>query len=177
MKFITAYIKIITSINKKIGSVVSWLSLILVLVVCYDVIVRYVFKESSVALQELEWHLFALLFLVGAAYTLQLDAHVRVDLFYTRLTESKKAFIDFIGSLLFLIPFCLLAIYSSFDFVKFSFIVKETSPDAGGLPARYILKAIIPISFFFLLLEGIALTFKSYLIIKNQKPSIKTESN
>jgi TRAP-type mannitol/chloroaromatic compound transport system permease small subunit len=177
MKIITAYINIVTAINKKIGNAVSWLSLILVLVVCYDVIVRYVVRESSVALQELEWHLFALLFMAGAAVTLQLDAHVRVDLFYTRLTKRKKAAIDLAGSLLFLIPFCLLVIYSSFDFVKFSFIVKETSPDAGGLPARYILKAFIPLSFFFLLLEGIALAFKSYIIIKEPKPYIKSEIN
>lgn len=162
------YIKIINKLNEKIGTAVSWLTIVLVFVTCYDVIVRYVFKESSVAFQELEWHLFSIIFLAGAAYTLKIDEHVRVDLFYSRFPENKKALIDFIGSVLFLIPFCLLVIYSSKDFVINSFLMKETSPDAGGLPARYIIKAFIPVSFFLLLLQGIVLTFKSFIVFKTK---------
>jgi TRAP-type mannitol/chloroaromatic compound transport system permease small subunit len=161
-----SYIKIINKLNERIGTAVSWLTLALVLITCYDVIVRYVFKESSVAFQELEWHLFSIIFLAGASYTLKIDDHVRVDLFYSRFSENKKALVDFIGSVIFLIPFCLLVIYSSKDFVINSFLMKETSPDAGGLPARYIIKAFIPVSFFLLLLQGIALTFKSFIVLK-----------
>jgi TRAP-type mannitol/chloroaromatic compound transport system permease small subunit len=163
-----SYIQIIDKMNEKIGAAVSWLIIVLVLVTCYDVIVRYVFRESSVAFQELEWHLFAVIFLIGAAYTLKTDDHVRVDIFYSRFSKERKALIDFVGSILFLIPFTLMVIYSSKDFVSNSFLIGETSPDAGGLPARYIVKAFIPFSFFLLLLQGIALSFKSFLNLKTK---------
>lgn len=169
-----SYIVLIDKLNEKIGTAVSWLTIVLVLVTCYDVIVRYIFKESSVAFQELEWHLFAIIFLVGAAYTLKMDEHVRVDIFYSRFSKEKKALVDLVGSILFLIPFTLMVIYSSKDFVINSFIIKETSPDAGGLPARYIVKAFIPLSFFLLLLQGIALSFKSFLNLKTKNNLSKT---
>lgn len=168
MNILKRYIKIIDNLNKKIGELTSWLTAILVLLVSYDVFVRYFIGKSSVGLQELEWHIFALIFLLSAAYTLKIDEHVRVDVFYTRFSPKRKAIINLLGSVLFLIPFCIVAIISSEDFVKISFKVKETSPDAGGLPARYILKAVIPFSFILLLLQGIALSFKSFLKIKDQ---------
>jgi len=171
MKFIKAYIKFIDRLNDKIGNWVSWLTALLTLVVCYDVFVRYFLKESSVGFQEFEWHLFAIIFLLSAAYTLKIDQHVRVDVFYTRLPEKKKAYVDFFGSLIFLIPFCVVLIMASKNFVINSFNMGETSPDAGGLPARYLLKAVIPLSIFLLLLQGIALTFKSFLTIKSQSNS------
>ena len=154
--------------NNKIGSLTSWLTAILVVLVSYDVFVRYFIGESSVGLQELEWHIFALIFLLSAAYTLKIDEHVRVDVFYTRFSQKNKALVNLFGSVFFLIPFCLIVIFASQDFVELSFRVKETSPDAGGLPARYILKAFIPFSFFLLLLQAIALSFKSFLQIKDQ---------
>jgi TRAP-type mannitol/chloroaromatic compound transport system permease small subunit len=163
-----SYIRIIDNLNDEIGKIVSWFTILLVLVTCYDVAVRYIFEESSAAFQELEWHLFAIIFLAGAAFTLKTDDHVRVDLFYSKLPLKRRALIDLLGSVLFLIPFCLLIIWSSLDFVINSFIMKETSPDAGGLPARYVLKAFIPISFFLLLLQGISITFKSYLHLKSK---------
>ncbi len=168
MKFISGYIKFIDKLNTKLGIITSWLTFALVLVTCYDVFTRYILNESSIALQELEWHLFAVIFLMAAAYTLIKDDHVRVDVFYSRFSERKKAWVNFLGAIFFLIPFCVLAIYTSKDFVINSFLFRETSPDAGGLPARYILKAFIPISFIFLLLQGISMAFKSYIEIKNQ---------
>jgi TRAP-type mannitol/chloroaromatic compound transport system permease small subunit len=165
MKVLEAYIRTIDKLNERIGFYTSWLTAILVIVVCYDVVVRYLFKDSSVALQELEWHLFALIFMMAAAYTLKIDGHVRVDLFHSKLSEKKKAWINFLGAIFFLIPFCIIVIISSENFVLTSFKLKETSPDAGGLPARYILKSIIPISFFLLLLQAISLAFKSFLQI------------
>jgi TRAP-type mannitol/chloroaromatic compound transport system permease small subunit len=167
MKLMEKYIKIVDAINKKLGTVTSWLTLVLVLIITYDVIVRYIFDESSVALQELEWHIFAVIFLLAAGYTFLIDDHVRVDVFYTRFSEKKKAVTNLIGSLFFLIPFCIVGILSSLNFVEFSFKVREMSPDAGGLPARYILKSFIPISFFLVLLQGIAIVFKSIIKLKD----------
>lgn len=169
MKYLRAYIRIIDNINTKLGKAVAWLTTVLVLVVCTDVFTRYLLKESSIALQELEWHLFAVIFLGAAAYTLLIDDHVRVDVFYTKFSKKGKAWIDLLGSVFFLIPFCILVILSTKDFVELSIRIRETSPDPGGLPARYILKAFLPVSFFFILLEGISLAFKSFITIKEDK--------
>ena len=174
MRFFISFSNLIDSINEKIGQAISWLTLILVLVVCYDVLIRYFLKNSVVAIQEIEWHLFAVIFLISAAYTLKHDRHVRVDVFYAKLSEKKKAWIDFLGSLVFLIPFCFLAIWSSKIFVKLSFNLRETSPDPGGLPARYILKTAIPLGFLLLLLQGISLAIKSLSAITQNPTGKKT---
>jgi len=167
MKLLNRYVEFVNKLNSTIGKYTSWLTTALVLVVVFDVITRYVFNESSVAIQELEWHLFAILFLMGAAYTLQNDDHVRVDLFYSKFNAKQKAWLNIVGTILFLIPFSLLIIYASQNYVYSSFALNESSPDPGGLPARYILKAFIPLSFTFLLLQGFSLLFKSILEIKD----------
>lgn len=167
MSFLKHSIKLIDTLNAKIGSLVSWITGLIVLVVCYNVFTRYVLQKSSVAVQELEWHLFAVIFLLGAAHTLKRDKHVRIDIFYVRLPRKGKALVNLAGTLLFLIPFALLILWTSQDFVANSFAIRESSPDPGGLPARYILKACIPVSFFLLLLQGISLAFNSVLEIKD----------
>ena len=177
MKYFAGYIRFADKISSKTGLVVSWLTLLLVLITCYDVLTRYVFNQSSVALQELEWHLFALIFLLAAAYTLKTDGHVRVDVIYTKLSLSKKAWINLTGSILFLIPFCVFVILSSLDFVEASWNFKETSPDSGGLPGRYFLKTIIPISFLLLLIEAISLALKSFIHIMNKKYLTRAENH
>lgn len=161
----------IDSFSELTGKSVSWLTLVLVLITCYDVITRYVFKVSSVAIVELEWHLFAVIFFVGAAYTLKHEDHVRVDLLYSKFSPKTQALINILGTILFLIPFCLLVIYSSRNFVLNSFTIGETSPDPGGLPARYILKSILPLSFILLLLQGVALLLKSIITFRSNSES------
>ncbi|MBL1276275.1 MAG: TRAP transporter small permease subunit [Ectothiorhodospiraceae bacterium] len=135
----------------------------MVLVIGYDVTMRYLFQSGSVGLQELEWHLFALIFLLGAAYTFKHDGHVRVDIFYRseRMDERGRAWVDLLGGLFFLVPFCLLIIISSIPFVDYAFSVGEGSPDPGGLPYRFLLKAAIPLGFSLVLLQGIAHMLRS----------------
>lgn len=169
MNSIKTFIRFTDKLNNKLGAAVSWLTGILVLIVSIDVFLRYFLESSFAALQELEWHLFSIIFLLGAAYTLQTDNHVRVDLFYSKFSLKNKAIINLIGSIVFFIPFCLLVIYSSKNFVLQSFKIGETSPDPGGLPALYILKSILPLSFIFLLLQALVLFFKSLLTIKEDK--------
>lgn len=149
-------------ISEWCGRAVSWCVLIMVLIISYDVFMRFFFHIGSVALQELEWHLFAILFLLGASYTLKHDGHVRVDILYQskKLTDINRAWIDLLGTVLFLVPFCVLIIISSWEFVSFSFLILEGSPDAGGLPFRFLLKAAIPVGFLLLLIQGIALILK-----------------
>ncbi|BAU50410.1 C4-dicarboxylate ABC transporter permease [Sulfurifustis variabilis] len=138
------------------GRAVAWLALLLVAVVCYDVAMRYVFHSGSIALQELAWHLYALLFLLGAAYTLKYDGHVRVDIVYQRLVPHTRAWIDLLGALLFLLPLCVLIVWTSVPFAYQAFVYGEGSPDVGGLPYRYVLKSAIPLGFALLALEGVA---------------------
>lgn len=157
--------------SERSGRLISWLVLAMVLLICYDVAMRYLFTSGSVALQELEWHLFALLFLLGGAYTLKHDDHVRVDLFYKGrfMNPLRRAWVDLIGGLLFLVPFCLLIIISSWPFVANSFSMGEGSPDPGGLPYRYLLKAAIPAGFALLLIQGIASILRNLLVILKHK--------
>ncbi|MGB3468198.1 MAG: TRAP transporter small permease subunit [Cyclobacteriaceae bacterium] len=146
----------IDKLNVVIGRLFSWLTTLLMLVICFDVLMRYVFNSSSAALTETEWHLFAALFMMGAAYTLKYDKHVRVDVFYTNFSDKRKAWVDLIGTLIFLFPFCYVVVTTSIPFVMNAFEVQETSPDPGGLPARYIIKSVIPIGFSLLFLQGIS---------------------
>jgi len=156
-------------LNEWIGRFSAWLVVALVLLVCYDVAMRYLFQAGSVALQELEWHLFALIFLLGAAYTLKHDEHVRVDIFYQAdwMTPRRQAAVNLFGCLFFLLPFCVLMIYSAAPFVAQSFGWGEASPDPGGLPYRWLLKAMIPTAFVLLALQGLALAIRSLRTLIN----------
>ncbi len=152
----------IETLNEWVGRATAWLVLGLVLLVCYDVAMRYLFQAGSVALQELEWHLFAAIFLFGAAYTLKHDEHVRVDLLYQAswMNDRRRAWVNLCGTLFFLLPFCLLIIYSAWPFVMQAYQWGESSPDPGGLPYRWLLKAVIPLSFTLLALQGLAYTVR-----------------
>lgn len=155
------------------GKIVSWLSIVLVAIIGVDVLLRYAFNKSTAALFELEWHLFAIIFMIGAAYTLKYDKHVRVDVFYTNFSKKRKAWINLVGTVFFLIPFCVVIIVTSIPFVIASYNIMESSADPGGLPYRYIIKATIPIGISLLLLQGISELLKSLIAILNKE----TESN
>ena len=148
-----------------IGEKISWLSFILILIIIVDVILRYLLSNTKTWILELEWHLFALIFLLGAALTLQKDKHVRVDLFYAKFSKKKKALIDLIGSVIFLIPWCLVIIYYGYNYGLNSLAFNEGSPNPGGLPARYIIKFCIAGGFLLLLIQAILEVFKNIKII------------
>ena len=166
--------EIIDRINEWIGRKISWLTSLLVLVICGDVVMRYFFNTSSAGVFELEWHIFAVIFLLGAAYTLKHDKHVRVDVFYGRFTAKQKAWVNLTGTVLFLLPFCIVVISSSYKFVENSFRFQESSPDPGGLPARFIIKSTITIGFFLLLMQSISLIFRSIVTIFASKNTTKS---
>jgi len=161
-------INIINRLNEWMGKVISWLVLLMVLIIVYDVAMRFLFNISSVGLQELQWHCFALIFLLGAGYTFKHDGHVRVDVIYQSrwMNEKRRAYVNLLGGIILLIPFCLLVMYASLPFVSASFSFHEGSPDPGGLPYRFLLKGAIPLGFFMIMLQGIALSLESlsYLI-------------
>lgn len=153
----------ISRINEWVGRSVSWLTFLLVLLVCVDVIIRYLLNDTRAWIMELEWHMFALIFLLGAGYAFKHDRHVRVDLFYSNFSEKDQALVNMIGGILFLIPWCIMIIFASFKYANVSFLIRETSPDPGGLPARYLIKYSISLGGFLLLLQAIANTIESYL--------------
>lgn len=154
---------IIDRSNELVGRLVSWVSLLLVMVVFVDVVMRYAFRISFVFTQELEWHLFAFIFLIGAGYTLLHDGHVRVDIIYQRLGPKGKAWINLIGVIFFLIPGCYLVISTSWKFVGNSFAIMEGSPDPGGIPYRFIVKGTMTVGYILLLLQGISMGLHALL--------------
>ena len=160
---------VLKKIISKTGKISSWFSLALVLLISTDVLLRYVFNFSTAALYEMEWHLFAIIFLLASPYTLQKNKHVRVDVFYNNFSKRKKNIIDLIGNIIFLIPFSFIIFYTSLSFVEDSYSILESSPDPGGLPYRFIIKSIIPIAFFLLMIQGILNAIKNYNNIKIKK--------
>jgi len=173
LNFLRKVSQVIDSFTDKIGLVVAWLTTILVLNVFYDVIMRYAFHHGNIAVQEMEWHIFSVIFLIGAAYTLKEDGHVRVDIIYTKLSNKQKAWIDFTCTFIFLIPFCIIVIYASLNFIESSWAVREVSPDPGGLPGRYVLKAMIPLGFLLLIIQGISEAIKNLLVITGHEKEVK----
>jgi TRAP-type mannitol/chloroaromatic compound transport system permease small subunit len=165
MNVLKTFIHWIDGLNEWVGRGVAWVTLVLVLVIFVDVVMRYLFNTSFVFTQELEWHLFGFIFLIGAGYTLLHDGHVRVDIIYQRLGFKGQAWINLMGVIVFLIPGCLMIIITSFKFVLTSFLILEGSPDPGGIPFRFIVKGFIPAGFSLLLLQGISLGVHSLLQI------------
>jgi TRAP-type mannitol/chloroaromatic compound transport system permease small subunit len=165
MKAIKAITRLIDSINEWVGSGVAWVTLGLVLVVFVDVVMRYLLNKSFVFTQELEWHLFGFIFLIGAGYTLLHDGHVRVDIIYQRLGIKGRAWTNLLGVILFLIPGCIMVISTSWQFAANSFSMMEGSPDPGGIPFRFIIKGCIPVGFTLLLLQGFSLGLHSIMQI------------
>jgi TRAP-type mannitol/chloroaromatic compound transport system permease small subunit len=152
----------IDAFQERVGRGVSWFMLALVLVVFTDVVFRYLFSRSFVFVQELEWHLFGLVYLLAAGYTMLHNEHVRVDILYARLSPRRKAWMDFILLWVFFFPSCLLVLYTTWPFVRNSFMVNEGSPDPGGIPARWVIKSMILVGFALLVLQGIAEAIKTF---------------
>lgn len=158
------------------GRIMMWLALAMVFITAYNVFERYVLNTNTGYLIELNWHFYSLIFLLGAAYTLKHDGHVRVDLVYHKLSPQARAWVNLLGTLFFLIPVSVVIIYTSlnskrgfdFSFVGFSWHRLEGSPDPGGLPARYLLKSALPLGFSLLIVQGIGEIIRSCMIIRGK---------
>lgn len=142
------------------GWVAAWTGLALVLVMAGNVLMRYAFHTGSVAMQELEWHLMSPLTLLCIAYTIKHEGHVRVDILYARLPARVKQAIDLFSALS-VVALSVIVIALSWRYVMQSYRIGEASPDPGGLPYRFILKAMIPAGFALLLLQSLAATFRA----------------
>lgn len=171
------WLKVASSIDRfseRTGQIVYWLTFVAVIIGSFNAIVRYLDRYTGLGLSsnfyiELQWYLFGLVFLLGAAYTLKHDAHVRVDVFYGRLSNKGKAWVTLLGTVLFLFPFCVLMIIVSWPAVRNSWAVMEVSPDPGGLP-RYPIKTVIPVAFVLLLVQGVSMLIRQIAIIRQVGP-------
>jgi len=159
VKSLLALARGIDALNERVGRAVMWLVLAATLVSAGNALVRYGLNISSNAWLEIQWYLFGLIFLLGAGYTLKHNGHVRIDVVYGRIGPRAQAWIDLLGGLLFLLPLCALIVWMGWDFFHTSFLIREGSPDAGGLP-RWPIKLAVPAGFALLFLQGVAEVIK-----------------
>lgn len=158
---------------EKISQSVAWLTLVLVLLVAFDVGARYLFHRSWVAEQELEWHILAVIAMMAAAYTLQQGEHVRVDVFYQYYSDRVKMWMDALFPLLIVIPVGLTIAFMSVHFVQMAYAIGEGSPDPGGLPYRWVIKAFIPLGFLLVSLQGVVMTIQAFVHLYQHDKSEK----
>jgi TRAP-type mannitol/chloroaromatic compound transport system permease small subunit len=150
-----------------IGESVAWLTLLMVLVTFFVVVFRYSFNLSWIWLQESIVYLHACVFMLAAAWTLQRDEHVRVDIFYRDKSPRHQAWVNLLGTLIFLLPFCGFLIFISWNYVATSWAIQEGSREASGLPWVYVLKSLILVTPVLLILQGGVLVFRSLNILRS----------
>jgi TRAP-type mannitol/chloroaromatic compound transport system permease small subunit len=159
------------TITIKIGQMAAWCSVPIIIIVMLDVITRRFFTLGSVTLQELEWHFHAILFLFCAGWAYLTDTHVRVDVFRARMSPRKQAWIEFLGGIVFLVPFCITMMWLGSRFVADSYLLHEVSDAPGGLPYRFLIKAAMPVGFGLLLLQGVSQVIKNYIVLAKGQDS------
>lgn len=173
MKILGAVARALERVSSAVGNGAAWLALVMVVVGAFNALSRYLGRFtgsdlSSNAYIELQWYLFSALFLLGAADALREDAHVRVDVVYGRLGPRAGAVVDLIGTLVFLLPFCAFALWTSLPMVENSWRVMEQSPDPGGLP-RYPIKTLIPVGLLLVMLQGIAVCCRRIRVLSGEQ--------
>lgn len=169
--------KWINQLNYRLGQMISWLTLMLVALVIIVVLSRYLLGIGSIAIQESVTYVHAVIFMLGLAFTLQRDGHVRVDIFYREFSARRKAIVDLIGAVIFLLPFCGLIFVSSWDYVMASWSIRETSSEVGGIAAIYLLKTLMLFMPITLALQGLAQMIESVLVLKVNSGSMERDSN
>jgi TRAP-type mannitol/chloroaromatic compound transport system permease small subunit len=147
------------------GRRLAWLSLALALTVCLVVLLRYGVGIGSIAVQESATYLHATLFMLGTAFTLKHDGHVRVDIFYRRFSARARAWVNSVGCIVFLLPFCLFLVGISWSFVVQAWLILEGSADPGGIHGVFLLKSLIPLMALNLLLQGLAELARNLLVL------------
>ena len=152
-----------------VGRGVAWLNLGMVGVTCVVVVLRYAFDTGAIFLQESVVYMHGAAFLCGLAYALQHDAHVRVDLLYSRMPEMRKATVDLVGHVLLLMPLCATILIVSWPYAAESWAVLEGSPEVAGIPAVFLLKTLIPVSAVLLLLQAASLAFGEAVALRRAK--------
>jgi len=160
---------ILERLSKYAGFIAAVLVVALSVLVAYDAMMRYLFSEGSIALQEVEWHLFDIVFLLGLSYALKHDKHVKVDIFFERYSHDTQRIVQILSMLLLLIPFSLLLIVDAYDMTLQSYLQHEISSDPGGLGNRWLIKAMLLLSFVLLIVQAVSEILKAYRQLQNKK--------
>ena len=155
MKLCLGLSRAIDAMNERIGTIADWLVLLACLISAGNAFSRYAFNISSNAWLEIQWYLFAGMVMLGASYTLQVNGHVRVDVFYSRYSERARLWLDLLGGILFLLPMAAIIGWLSWPLFMNSYAVGEISANAGGL-LRWPVKILIPLGFLLLALQGVS---------------------
>ncbi len=164
-KFCTA----IDAFIERLGSAISWLNSILVINIVVQVFLRYVLGEGKIWLEELEWHFYGVLILMGLSYCLVSDTHVRLDIFHRKFSPALKEYVELFGMLLLVLPFFCIMFFHGLGFVATAWHVSESSPHPLGLPCWWIIKAIIPLTMFLVILAALSRIVRSVAIITQIK--------
>jgi len=161
-----SFIRTVDAINEHFGRAVSWLALLMVLVQFAVVLMRYVFGIGWIWVQESIIYMHAIVFLAAAGYTLLHNGHVRVDIFYGGMGDRRKAVVDLVGGLLFLLPMCAAIVWASTSFVTRSWSILEGSPEGdNGIPGVFLLKTMILVFCLLVALQGLAMMARSILTL------------
>jgi TRAP-type mannitol/chloroaromatic compound transport system permease small subunit len=165
MHVLRACVRYIDTFTDYSGRLLAWLVLAMALVTTVIVVMRYGFNIGSIMAQEAVIYMHGCLFMLGTAYALKSDSHVRVDIFYRSFSPRSRAWVNSLGSIVFLMPLCLFIGFSSWSYVTESWAIHETSAEPGGIPAVFLLKSVIPLMAFNLFLQGLAETLRSALVL------------
>ena len=168
--------QLIDGLNERVGRGAFWLVLVLTIISAANAVIRFTFNYSSNGLLEIQWYLFAAIFLLCSPYTLQKNEHVRIDVISGKFGPRVHAFIDIIGTLFFLLPMVILVLYLSLPLIAESYKIQEMSANAGGL-IRWPVKLILPVSFGFLALQGVSELIKRIAFLQGliDDPNAKNE--
>ena len=165
--------RIFQRLSRILGRVLAMVFLLMTVNIFYDVVMRYFFHNSSVAMQEMEWHLFSIVILFGVSVALLEEGHVRVDFLYDRISVRKKAVVNIIGTVFFLLPLACLIFFGSFEFVMDSYGMNEISENPGGLPYRWLIKGMIPLAFGILIIFALGYTVKNINLYRMAGSGVK----
>lgn len=173
----TSMVRFIDNFTEFIGKTISWLTLLMVVLTFIIVVMRYGFNFGSIAMQESVIYCHGLVFMLGAAYTLKTDGHVRVDIFYQNFSNKKKALVNLLGSVFLLLPVCLFIFFISFDYVSTAWRILEKSPEAGGLPLVYLNKSYLLVLAVTLSLQGLAEIGRNLLVLIDDNFELEQQPN
>lgn len=155
---------------KFVGDTVSWLWAVLVGVIVVNVTMRYAFGQGYIVMEELQWHISAIGWLIGLSYCVQNDSHIRIDILHDRFGLRTKAWVDFLGILLFLIPYTFIVLRYSPTFIEYSFSTNEVSDAPGGLPYRWVIKGVMWVAYAVLLIAALARLSRAAAVIFGAAP-------
>ena len=166
---LTRSYKTIDQLNDLTGRLVSWITLLMVIVTCAVVLARYVFGVGSIALQESVMYMHGIVFMLGIAFTLKEQGHVRVDVLHEKFSRRTRTLIDIAGTVLFLLPVSIFILLTSLDYVSFAWSFRESSAQPGGLPGVFLVKTLIPVMAALLALQGIAEILRGIVSLAGQR--------